>query len=65
MSPTHSSVSSLPKKGECTNDFIFYVIDEKLSENEQISFQKINWDGSLDIRVVKNNINEERLKINQ
>lgn len=36
ISPTHSSVTNAPKKVEYTNVFIFYVIDEKLSENEQI-----------------------------
>lgn len=35
ISSTHSSVSNVPKKGECINDFIFYVIDEKLSEKKQ------------------------------
>ena len=49
ISSTHSSVSSLPKKGECTNDFFFYLIDEKLSEKEKNFVSENKLDSNLDI----------------
>jgi hypothetical protein len=52
ISPTHSSVSNLLKIND-TSGFFFYVIDEKLSENEQIIISENKLGGNIDTRLIK------------